>query len=133
MLIVCIQKIGWYRDDSSSLGGMGVFVLNHVEQEERNMKEKLQAIRDEAISKLEAAKDLESLNEIKVAILGKKGDLTQVLKGMKDVAPEDRPKVGQLVNDTRTAIEEKMETVRKDILKKIREEKMEEEYDELGE
>ena len=41
--------------------------------------------------------------------MGKKGQLTEVLKGMKDVAPEDRPKVGQLVNDTRKIIEEKME------------------------
>lgn len=43
---------------------------------------------------------------------------------MKDVAPEDRPKVGQMVNDTRTAIEEKLENVKKEIAKKIREEKM---------
>lgn len=88
------------------------------------MKEKLQAIREEAIAKIEAAKDLEALNEIKVNVLGKKGDLTQVLKSMKDVAPEDRPKVGQLVNDTRSAIEERLEKVKKDIAKKLREEKM---------
>lgn len=88
------------------------------------MKEKLQAIREEAIAKIEAAKDLDALNDIKVNVLGKKGDLTQVLKSMKDVAPEDRPKVGQMVNDTRSAIEEKLENVKKDIAKKIREEKM---------
>lgn len=88
------------------------------------MKEKLQAIREEAIAKIEAAKDLDSLNEIKVSILGKKGDLTQVLKSMKDVAPEDRPKVGQMVNDTRSVIEEKLENVKKDIARKLREEKM---------
>lgn len=88
------------------------------------MKEKLQAIKEEAIAKIEAAKDLDALNEIKVNMLGKKGELTQVLKGMKDVAPEDRPKVGQMVNDTRSAIEEKLEAVKKDIAKKIREEKM---------
>ncbi len=88
------------------------------------MKEKLQAIREDAIAKIEAAKDLEALNEIKVSILGKKGDLTQVLKGMKDVSPEDRPKVGQLVNDTRSAIEERLENVKRDIARKLREEKM---------
>lgn len=88
------------------------------------MKEKLQAIREEAIAKIEAAKDLDTLNDIKVNVLGKKGDLTQVLKSMKDVAPEDRPKIGQMVNDTRSAIEEKLENVKKDIAKKIREEKM---------
>lgn len=88
------------------------------------MKEKLQAIREEALAKIEAANDLDALNDIKVNVLGKKGELTQVLKGMKDVAPEDRPKVGQMVNDTRTAIEEKLENVKKEIAKKIREEKM---------
>lgn len=88
------------------------------------MKEKLQAIREEALAKIEAAGDLDALNDIKVNVLGKKGELTQVLKGMKDVAPEDRPKVGQMVNDTRTVIEEKLENVKKDIAKRIREEKM---------
>lgn len=39
----------------------------------------------------------------------KKGELTSVLKAMKDVAPEDRPKVGQLVNEARKAIEEKLD------------------------
>lgn len=91
------------------------------------MREKLQAIKEEAIAKIEAAKDLDALNEIKVNMLGKKGELTQVLKGMKDVAPEDRPKVGQMVNDTRFAIEEKLEAVKKDIAKKLREEKMKKE------
>ncbi len=88
------------------------------------MKEKLQAIREEALAKIEAANDLDALNDIKVNVLGKKGELTQVLKGMKDVAPEERPKVGQMVNDTRTAIEEKLENVKKEIAKRIREEKM---------
>lgn len=88
------------------------------------MKEKLQAIREEAIAKIEAAKDLDALNEIKVNVLGKKGDLTQVLKSMKDVAPEERPKVGQMVNDTRSAIEERLENVKKEIARKLREEKM---------
>ena len=88
------------------------------------MKEKLQAIREEALAKIEAANDLDALNDIKVNVLGKKGELTQVLKGMKDVAPEERPKVGQMVNDTRTAIEEKLENVKKEIAKKIREEEM---------
>ncbi len=88
------------------------------------MKEKLQAIREEALAKIEAANDLDALNDIKVNVLGKKGELTQVLKGMKDVAPEDRPKVGQMVNDTRTVIEERLENVKKEIAKRIREEKM---------
>ena len=72
------------------------------------MKERLEAIKEETIAKIKNAEDLNILNDIRVEILGKKGQLTEVLKGMKDVAPEDRPKVGQMVNDTRKAIEEKM-------------------------
>ncbi len=88
------------------------------------MKEKLQAIREDALAKISEAKDMETLNNIKVAILGKKGELTSVLKGMKDVSPEDRPMVGQLVNDTRNAIEERLESEIKAIAKAVRTEKM---------
>ena len=73
------------------------------------MKEKLQQIREKAIAEIEGSDGLDRLNEVRQAVLGKKGELTAVLKGMKDVAPEDRPKVGQWVNDTRTAIETIME------------------------
>ena len=73
------------------------------------MKEKLQKIRESAIAEIEKSEGLEMLNEVRQAILGKKGELTAVLKGMKDVAPEDRPKVGQWVNETREAIEAVLE------------------------
>ncbi|MDO5382807.1 MAG: phenylalanine--tRNA ligase subunit alpha [Eubacteriales bacterium] len=69
------------------------------------MKEKLEAIKNSALSQIKETDSLEKLNDIRVAFLGKKGELTEVLKGMKDVAPEDRPKVGQIVNETREAIE----------------------------
>ena len=88
------------------------------------MKEKLKAIREEAVSKILESENLDKLNEIRVAYLGKKGQLTEVLKGMKDVAPEDRPKVGQLVNDTRKIIEEKMEEVKNNLAAKAREAKL---------
>ena len=91
------------------------------------MKEKLSKIMDEALSQIEASGELEKLNDIRVAFLGKKGELTSVLKGMKDVAPEDRPKVGQLVNEARTKIEAKLEERRKKLLKKkLLEEKVKE-------
>ena len=73
------------------------------------MKDKLKKIREEAVRQIEESKELNSLNDVRVAILGKKGELTAVLKGMKDVKPEDRPMVGQLVNETREAIEQKLE------------------------
>ena len=69
------------------------------------MKEKLQAIREEAMKQIQASDALDKLNDVRVSFLGKKGELTAVLKSMKDVAPEERPLVGQLVNETRASIE----------------------------
>ena len=70
---------------------------------------------------------MDKLNDVKVAFLGKKGQLSSLLKGMKDVAPEDRPKVGQMANEARAGIEAKMEEKRTAIQKKLREEKMKKE------
>ena len=73
------------------------------------MKEKLQKIREEAIKKIESSDDLVKLNDVRVAVLGKKGELTAVLKSMKDVLPEERPVFGQMVNEARADIEKKLE------------------------
>ena len=88
------------------------------------MKENLQRIKEEALKKIQASDTLELLNEIRVNYLGKKGELTSVLKGMKDVAPEDRPKVGQMVNETREAIESFLEETKKALAAKLREEQL---------
>ena len=88
------------------------------------MKEKLEQIKAEAVAKIQEADVPEKLNDVRVKFLGKKGELTAVLKGMKDVAPEERPKVGQLVNDTRAAIEELLEESKTRMEKAIREEKL---------
>ena len=77
------------------------------------MNEKLEQIRKEAIKQIENSDALEKLNEIRVNFLGKKGELTAVLKSMKDVAPEDRPKVGQLVNETREEIEKVLDEAKR--------------------
>ncbi|MBR1471895.1 MAG: phenylalanine--tRNA ligase subunit alpha [Lachnospiraceae bacterium] len=77
------------------------------------MKEKLEQIREEALKRIKESTDPERLNEIKVAYLGKKGELTALLKSMKDIAAEERPKFGQMVNETRAAIEGVMEETRK--------------------
>ena len=77
------------------------------------MKEKLQKIREDAIRQIEASGDLSKLNDVRVAVLGKKGELTAVLKSMKDVSPEERPLVGQLVNETRESIEKILDETKK--------------------
>ena len=72
------------------------------------MKDKLLEIQKKAFSEIENATELSVLNDVRVAILGKKGELTAILKGMKDVSPEERPKVGAMVNEAREAIEAKL-------------------------
>ena len=91
------------------------------------MKEKLQSIKEEALKAIEAADMPEKLNDVRVKFLGKKGELTAVLKGMKDVAPQERPKVGQLVNETRAAIENILEESKAKMERAIREERMKQE------
>lgn len=88
------------------------------------MKDKLKKIMEEAVEQINASEGMDKLNEIKVAFLGKKGQLTSVLKSMKDIAPEERPAVGQLVNEARNAIEEKLEEKMVAFTKKLREERI---------
>lgn len=88
------------------------------------MKEKLKALVDGALNKINASENLESLNDIRVEFLGKKGELTNILKSMKDVAPEDRPLIGGLVNEARTTLEEKIEEVKTKFANKLRDEQI---------
>ena len=88
------------------------------------MREKLEQIKTEALGQIEESGALEKLNEIRIRYLGKKGELTQVLKGMKDVAPQDRPGVGQMVNEARAVIEEKLEETHKKLAARAREEQL---------
>lgn len=88
------------------------------------MKEKLEKIMSEAVEKINVSEKLEELNDIRVAFLGKKGELTSILKSMKDVAPEDRPKVGQLVNEARTKIEGVLDEKKTSLASALREAQM---------
>lgn len=85
------------------------------------MKEKLERIKAEAIRQINESEALDKLNDVRVNFLGKKGELTAVLKSMKEVAPEDRPKVGQLVNEAREEIERVLDEAKTNMERKIRE------------
>ena len=89
-----------------------------------DMKERLQELAENARVRIEESEGLDKLNDVRVAYLGKKGELTAILKGMKDVSPEERPKVGQLVNETRAKIETLLEESRQKLEEAVREEKM---------
>ena len=72
------------------------------------MIEKLKDIKTKALAEIESVSDGKMLNDVKVKYLGKQGELTFILRGMREVSPEDRPKVGALVNEVRGAIEENL-------------------------
>ena len=88
------------------------------------IKEQLDKIKEEALQKIAKVNNLDMLNDLKVAYLGKKGEFTAVLKGMKDVLPEDKPKVGQMVNEVRQMLEEKLAQTKDELVKIAREEQM---------
>ena len=69
------------------------------------MKEKLQQIRERALQEIHESKELGRLNEVRDNILGKKGELTAVLRNMKDLSNEERPIIGQLANEVRAEID----------------------------
>ena len=73
------------------------------------MREQLAIIRTQALAAFDAAQDSQQLDELRVKYLGKKGELTTVLKQMGKLSPEERPAMGQLANDVRSALESALE------------------------
>lgn len=78
------------------------------------MKEKLQALLDEARVEIQAANGLKELEDLRIKYLGKKGEVTLVLKNMKDLTPEERPLIGKIANDVREAIESLLDASKDD-------------------
>ncbi|MCT8393462.1 phenylalanine--tRNA ligase subunit alpha [Weissella confusa] len=75
-----------------------------------SLQDELTQLRDQALGEIEATTDLKALNQVRVNWLGKKGPLTEVLRGMKDLTPEERPVVGALANEVRDALTEVIAT-----------------------
>ena len=73
------------------------------------MENKLREIRERVLQNIEEAKASGNLEQIRVGILGKKGELTGLLRGMGKLPPEERPKMGQMVNDMRAMLEARLE------------------------
>ena len=91
------------------------------------MKEKLEQIRNMAKQKAEEIKNMQELNDLKVKMLGKKGELTEILRGMKDLSSEESPAIGSLVNTVRDDIEANFKRVEEIIKQKELEKKLEDE------
>ena len=90
----------------------------------KKMKNKLEQIKEKAIAQLNGCDTADKLNELRVSVLGKKGELTDLLKSMRDVAPEERPRIGQMVNEARSEIEKLLEERKTKIERAVREAKM---------
>ena len=82
------------------------------------MKMQLEAIKANAIEQINAVADLKELDALRVKYLGKKGELTAILKQMGGLSAEERPVIGQLANVVRTEIENAIEQTQKDLKSK---------------
>ncbi|MBQ2662686.1 MAG: phenylalanine--tRNA ligase subunit alpha [Clostridia bacterium] len=88
------------------------------------MKQKLEEIKAAAISVLQSASDIDALEEARIKFLGKKGELTAVLKGMGALSAEERPKIGALANEIRAQVEGQIESKKAEIAAKLEEAKL---------
>ena len=83
------------------------------------MKEQLEAIAKKAFEELAQSQDLKALDAVRVKYLGKKGELTAILKQMGKLSAEERPVIGQLANQVRGDIEEKLEQTKSELENKM--------------
>nr|WP_300005084.1 phenylalanine--tRNA ligase subunit alpha [Tissierella sp.] len=91
------------------------------------MKAKLEAIKELALETLEEIDTLEGLEDFRIKFLGKKGELTLVLRDMGKLSKEERPVMGQIANDVRKEIEDKLNMVKAEFIEKHKKAKIEEE------
>lgn len=91
------------------------------------MKEKLEALREQALRELEDLHTPKDLEEFRIRVMGKKGSLTEVLRGMGSLPAEERPKVGQLVNQLRSDLETALAQRETEIQEAIKAQRLQEE------
>ena len=74
-----------------------------------SLQEQLAEIKAQALAAIEASDAEKSLNDVRVKFLGKKGEITSVLRGMKDLSADERPQAGKLANEVRDAIQSQLD------------------------
>jgi phenylalanyl-tRNA synthetase alpha chain len=87
----------------------------------KKVKEKLDSIKAKALERIQGAAEAASLEEIRLQLLGKKGELTSLLKSLGTLAPEERPAMGQLVNEARAFLEGKLNEAKGELSRKAQE------------
>ena len=88
------------------------------------MNDKINRILEEAKQELCSADTLQKINDLKVRFLGKKGSVTQLMKGIGEAAPEKRAEIGQMINQARKKIEDSLESARESLARKEKELKL---------
>lgn len=73
------------------------------------LREKLEELRQQSLNEIANSDDLKNVNDIRVKLLGKKGPITNVLRGMRDLSAEERPKVGKFANEVRDELQQALE------------------------
>ena len=91
------------------------------------MREQMQALREKAVQAIFEAEDVEKLEELRIKYLGKKGEMTAILRQMGKLSPEERPVMGQLANQVRGEIESLLEERRKIVTEAMLEKKLQRE------
>ena len=98
-----------------------------MEKSMSTIESKLKEIRDKVTEAVKNAGTLEIINDLRVKVIGKKGELTEIMKSMKDIPKEEKPKFGQLVNELRNEVEELLSSTTNRIKREIRQKQLEEE------
>lgn len=88
------------------------------------MKDQLLDIKREAEERINALKGMDDMEKVRIEFLGKKGKLTQILRGMGKLSKEERPKVGKMANEIRAEIEENLSETKKALEERALEEKL---------
>ncbi|GLI51988.1 phenylalanine--tRNA ligase alpha subunit [Tepidanaerobacter syntrophicus] len=92
------------------------------------MKDDLINLRERALKALSEADSIDKLNDLRIKILGKKGELTQILKGMGKLSDKERPEIGKLANEIKTELEQKIAEKELELKKALKEERMRREF-----
>ena len=98
-----------------------------MEKSMSTIESKLKEIRDKVTEAVKNAGTLEIINDLRVKVIGKKGELTEIMKSMKDIPKEEKPKFGQLVNELRNEVEELLSSTTNRIKRELRQKQLEEE------
>lgn len=91
------------------------------------MKDRIEALKNKAQEQISYAKTLKELDELRIKLVGKKGELTEIMKGMRDLSKEDRPVIGQLVNEVRDFINDALDQKFSNLKEKEKNERLAEE------